>query len=141
MTAREWTTRSPEDTQAAGAAFAAELTAPVAALYGDLGSGKTCFVKGAARALGVTDSVNSPTYALVNWYRGARSVAHIDAYRLKSPGELFGLGFEDILAGGHLCFIEWADKVESFLPADTVRVRFTTVSDTERRIEIVSSPF
>ena len=140
MNGREWTTPDPDGTQAAGAEFAGTLAgrAQVAALYGDLGSGKTCFVKGAARALGVTDMVNSPTYALVHWYRGARTLVHIDAYRLKTPGEILTLGFEDILTGGHLCFIEWADRIERYLPADTVRVRFTALSDTLRRIQVLN---
>jgi tRNA threonylcarbamoyladenosine biosynthesis protein TsaE len=139
MTAQAWTTRSPEATRAAGAEYA--TTGPglarVTALYGDLGAGKTCFVKGAAAALGVIDNVTSPTYPLINWYRGPRTVVHVDAYRLKSPGEVLSLGFEDILAEGHTCFIEWADKIERFLPADTVRIRFTALSETERRIEVI----
>ena len=141
MTALALTTQSPEATFAAGAEFAAALPADarIIALYGDLGTGKTCFVKGAATALGITDGVTSPTYALVNWYRGRRTVAHIDAYRLKSPGELLGLGFEDILAEGHLCFVEWADRVEGLLPQGTVRIRFTALSDTERRIEVLEA--
>jgi len=131
-------TKSPNATEEAGYQFGLTLAneSRIVGLYGDLVSGKTCFIKGAARALRVTTGVSSPTYSLVNVYSAPRSVTHIDAYRLKSPDELIRIGFEDYVASEGICFIEWADKVEALLPRNTTRIRFKTLSENEREITI-----
>jgi len=131
-------TRSPEETEAIGHKFALGLSDDcVVGLYGDLGAGKTCFVRGAARAFHVSDIVSSPTFSLVNVYRGDRKIVHMDAYRLKSPDEMMRIGFEDYLAEGGICFIEWAERIKGIMPVNSREVRFIIVKDTERDIEII----
>ncbi|OGJ89843.1 MAG: tRNA (adenosine(37)-N6)-threonylcarbamoyltransferase complex ATPase subunit type 1 TsaE [Candidatus Raymondbacteria bacterium RifOxyC12_full_50_8] len=126
---------SPRETEEAGFAFAGQLgPRAVVGLYGDLGSGKTCFVQGAARALRVEGQVNSPTYALVQVYQGKRTVIHMDAYRLKTPDEMLHIGFEDYLAEEAICFIEWADRIQPLMPADALAVRFKAIDATTREI-------
>ena len=128
-------TRTPEETEAAGFDFAGTLPLScVVGLYGDLGSGKTCFVRGAARALDVQGTVSSPTFSLVNVYPGRRGVIHMDAYRLKSPAEMVRIGFEDYLASGGVCFIEWADRLAPLLPRNALKVRFSITGDCLREI-------
>ena len=132
---------SPEATEAAGAAYAGALgPGAVVGLVGGLGSGKTCFVKGAARALGVPGPVNSPTYAIVNVYPGEPAVYHLDAFRLKSADELLGVGFEDIVSAGGVCFIEWADRVRDVLPAGAREVRFRILDADRREITAEDMP-
>lgn len=129
--------RSPAETEALGFDFAGTLgRGAVVALVGDLGTGKTCFVRGAVRALGVPGSVTSPTYSIVNAYSGAAPVFHMDAYRLKSEDEMVRIGFEDYLAQDGFCFIEWADRIPGLVPKTAARVYFTETSATEREIRI-----
>ena len=103
----------------------------VVALTGDLGAGKTCLVKGIAAGLGVTQEVTSPTFTLIHEYP---PLAHVDLYRLDSA---YGIGLEDYLGGQWITVIEWAEKIESLLPAHTKRIRLTALDDTTRRIEVV----
>src|ERR1035437_1534068 len=89
---------SPEETQALASALAAELkSGAVLALHGELGSGKTCFVQGLARALGVRQPVTSPTFTIVNEYRGRCPLVHMDLYRIGDPDELLSIDFENYL--------------------------------------------
>ena len=133
-------TRSPEETEAAGFEFAGTLPENcVVGLYGDLGAGKTCFVRGAAGAFKVKEIVASPTFSLVNIYRGKRTVIHMDAYRLKNPSEMVQIGFEDYLAQGGICFIEWAERIAPLLPAGALQVRFRITGDTAREIDLPKS--
>ena len=129
-------TGSPAETEKAGADFVSSLSAPaVVALFGDLGAGKTCFVKGAAKKLGLAQEVNSPTYAIVNTYDGHIRITHMDAYRLKSEDELMGIGFDDYLAAGGWLFIEWPERIQGLLPDNTVKVNFRITGEYERCIE------
>lgn len=111
-------------------AGAAGGRARVLALYGDLGAGKTAFTKVVAKQLGISESVTSPTFVVMKRYEPSigswRSLVHIDAYRLESVEELVVLGFWDwLLESNTLIIIEWADKVESLLPTDTYKLRFS----------------
>lgn len=104
----------------------------VLALDGDLGSGKTSFVRGCCASLGVADlgEVTSPTYALVHEYPSARGpIIHADLYRLRQGEELDQLGWDDLLAGAHVAFVEWPERATHRLPADTIRLRFAHVPE------------
>lgn len=106
----------------------------VVAFYAEMGTGKTTFTAALARALGVEDSVNSPTFAILNEYRDIMGapIYHFDFYRLRSAAEAVDLGFEDYFYSGRLCLIEWPEIVEEILPEDCVRVRITTEADGSR---------
>jgi tRNA threonylcarbamoyladenosine biosynthesis protein TsaE len=131
------TAATPADTAAAGEALGRTLGAgDVVALYGELGAGKTCFVQGLVRGLDVTGHATSPTFVLVNEYRGRRPVYHVDAYRTTTLTELVDLGLLDLLGGDGVTLVEWADKAEPLLPERTVRVRIDGVGDEPRVITI-----
>jgi tRNA threonylcarbamoyladenosine biosynthesis protein TsaE len=107
------------------------------ALHGDLGSGKTCFVQGLAAALKIARSVTSPTFIIVNEYRGERPLFHIDLYRLNSAGEAAGVGLEEYIEADGITAIEWAERAADILPAETVHISFETAAhQSERRIAI-----
>ena len=120
----EFVTHSREETQALGARLADALDAGrVVAFTGDLGAGKTAFVSGMARALGVEERVTSPTFTIVNEYEGGRlPLFHFDMYRLGSADELFHIGWEDYLARGGVCAVEWSENVAEAIEDGAVRV-------------------
>ena len=131
------TTRSESETAAVGRELAATLSAgDVVLLYGDLGAGKTAFVRGLAEGLGVhRDEVSSPTFTLMQEYRGGRlTLFHVDLYRLNDPREVDELGLDEIAEDG-LMAIEWADR-HPRPPQGSVRVSIEHAGDTERRIVI-----
>jgi tRNA threonylcarbamoyladenosine biosynthesis protein TsaE len=131
------TAATPEDTAAAGAALGRTLgPGDVVALYGELGAGKTCFTQGLVRGLDVLAQATSPTFVLVNEYRGRLPVHHVDAYRTSSLTELVDLGLLDLLGGDGVSILEWADKAEPLLPARTVRVRIDGLGNEPRVIEV-----
>ncbi|HVL89402.1 MAG TPA: tRNA (adenosine(37)-N6)-threonylcarbamoyltransferase complex ATPase subunit type 1 TsaE [Actinomycetota bacterium] len=142
MTRRlECRSRSPEDTRAIAAAVAA-VFAPgdVVALSGDLGAGKTCFVQGAAREMGVTEHVSSPTFVLVREYPSGRiPILHIDVYRLGNLQELVDLGYEEFLDPKQIVLIEWGDAVGPLLPPDYLHIEFHATGDDERTIELIAN--
>ena len=117
-------THSREETEALGARLASALTeGRVVAFTGDLGAGKTAFVAGMAKALGVEERVTSPTFTIVNEYEGGRlPLFHFDMYRLDSADELFHIGWEDYLARGGICAVEWSENVADAIEDDAVRV-------------------
>jgi len=130
-------TTAPEETDAAGERLGATLgPGDVVALSGELGAGKTVFVQGLVRALGVTSWATSPTFVLVNEYRGRLPVHHVDAYRTASLAELLDLGVEEMMDGDGVTIIEWAERLEPVLPPRAVRVRIAGVGDEPRRITI-----
>ena len=114
---------SQQETEELGAALAAQLEAgSVVAFSGDLGVGKTAFVRGMARGLGITQAITSPTFTIVNEYEGGRlSLFHFDMYRLSSSEELFDIGWEDFLARGGICAVEWSENVDDAM-GDCLRV-------------------
>ena len=130
-------TKNEAETEKAGADFAAALPdGSVVAMYGDLGAGKTAFVRGMARGMGIDARVSSPTFTIVNEYLGARELYHFDMYRLASSDELFDIGWEDYLSRGGVCAVEWSENVEDAFEGDEFIVRITKLSDDERKIEI-----
>ena len=128
-------THSEAETEALGASFARGLPAgSVVAFYGELGSGKTAFVRGMARGMDIDTPVSSPTFTIVNEYIGPRSLFHFDMYRLGSAEELFDIGWEDYLGRGGVCAVEWSENVPGAFEGDELRVVFRKLSDTEREI-------
>ena len=115
---------SVEETEQLGQALAEHLgPGTVVAFTGDLGAGKTAFVRGLARGLGIPDRVTSPTFTIVNEYEGGRlPLFHFDMYRLASSEELFDIGWEDYLARGGVCAVEWSENIADALEGDLVRV-------------------
>ena len=120
---QEYLTHSEAETEQAGADFARALPdGKVVAMYGELGSGKTAFVRGMARGMGLTCRVSSPTFTIVNEYEGPRELIHFDMYRLGSSDELFDIGWDDYLARDGVCAVEWSERVSDALPDDTIYV-------------------
>lgn len=121
----KWTTRSPEETRRVGRALAKRLCAgDVVALMGDLGCGKTAFVKGVVDGFGDGEQVVSPTFTLVNEYDGTLPIYHFDVYRLDNPSPEECDWMDDYLFGEGICLIEWAERVEAVLPRETLRITF-----------------
>lgn len=94
-------------------------------LSGDLGVGKTVFTKGFAVGLGVTDTVNSPTFTIVQVYKGRMPFYHFDVYRIEEPEEMEEIGYEDYFYGDGACMIEWAELIEELIPENAVKVRIS----------------
>ena len=134
---QEFITTSESETEALGARLAASLPdGSVVAMYGDLGAGKTAFVRGMARGMGLDCRVSSPTFTIVNEYLGPRELIHFDMYRLSGADELFDIGWEDYLARGAVCAVEWSENVEDAFFGDEIRVRIDKLSQTDRKITI-----
>ena len=134
----DYLSNSVEETEALGAELAGRLEpGDVVAFTGDLGAGKTAFVRGMAQGLGIPQRVTSPTFAIVNEYEGGRlPLFHFDMYRLNSADDLFDIGWEDYLSRGGVCAVEWSENVMDALPEDTVWVRIAREGDTGRSITI-----
>ena len=120
-------TASPAETEAIGAALATELLENEAlprfvALYGDLGVGKTAFVRGVASVLAPGAAVRSPTFALVHEYRGKLPLFHFDMYRITDEDDLYSIGYDDYLARGGVILVEWSENVPYALPDAYLRV-------------------
>ena len=117
----EYLSRSTEETEALGAELARSLRrGDVIAYLGDLGAGKTAFTRGLARGLGCTGRVTSPTFTIVNEYEGEIPLFHFDMYRLGDADELFDIGWEDYLARGGVCAVEWSERITEEIPADAI---------------------
>jgi tRNA threonylcarbamoyladenosine biosynthesis protein TsaE len=110
------------------------------AFHGELGAGKTTFIKALCAELGVHDAMSSPSFSLVNEYHDANGnpVYHFDLYRLKSPQEAFDIGMEEYLYSGNYCFVEWPERAEELLPEETVHVTIR-VANEQREIVAVSA--
>jgi len=129
----EYRSRSEAETEALGRRLAAALVpGAVVAYRGGLGMGKTAFTRGLARGLGYEGRVTSPTFTLVNEYRGGRvPVFHFDVYRLNNPGELWDIGFEDYLEEDGVCVVEWSEQVKEAMPERSVWVSISRHPDNE----------
>lgn len=127
-----------DDTRAIAATLA-ELARPgdLVLLAGDLGAGKTAFAQGFGAALGVTESITSPTFTLVSQYAGRLTMNHLDVYRLEQLGEVDDLGLAEMLDEGGVTLIEWGDAIVPALPADYLEVRFGYgEADDDRALEV-----
>jgi tRNA threonylcarbamoyladenosine biosynthesis protein TsaE len=96
--------------------------AQIFAFYGEMGAGKTTIIKGLCKKLGVTDSMSSPTYSIVNQYNGKKTVYHIDLYRLKTIKEAISIGIEEYLNSKNYCFVEWPEIIGPLLPKDAIKI-------------------
>lgn len=134
-------TYNEEETIQAGKEFAARLKpGDIVACYGDLGSGKTRFIKGICEALGVREHIASPTFTIMNIYRAsAMPVYHFDLYRISSFHELTELGFEEYIAGDALCLIEWAEKAEGVIPGNRYEIYFQLGENENERLLSIGS--
>ncbi len=110
----------------------------VFAMYGAMGVGKTTFVKAVCEELGVNDTINSPTFAIVNEYQTAKNkpVFHFDFYRIEDVEEAYDFGYESYFYSKAICFIEWPERIESILPPDIVNLNFLEEEDGSRTIQI-----
>lgn len=133
-------THNEEETQALGRKFSEKLTpGAIVALSGDLGCGKTAFVKGIVSRFGKSDDVTSPTFTLVNEYDGSLPIYHFDVYRLENPSPQECDWMDDYLFGDGICLIEWADNIRNILPDNTIWVNFSKncdIDESYREIEI-----
>ena len=119
----EYMSHSPEETEHIGEMLGKHLSGgTVLALRGGLGMGKTAFTRGLARGLGYTGRVTSPTFTIVNEYDGATPLFHFDMYRLDGEDDLFDIGWDDYLARGGVCAVEWSERIDSALPPGTLTV-------------------
>ncbi len=134
-------TRSPDETQALGERLGRALAAgDVVALSGELGAGKTAFVQGLARGLGVAGRVSSPTFTIVNEHQGRVPLFHVDFYRLERAAELDAIGFDDYFARGGVVVVEWGDRFPAALPRERLEVRIAITGDEERTLTISGPP-
>lgn len=129
---------SVNETIRAGSEFGKQLSpGDVVCLTGDLGAGKTHFIKGVASFFGVDpDKVNSPTYTLINEYSGEIPVYHFDCYRLKHEQEALEIGAEEYFYGDGVCLVEWPEKIGSLIPDDAIWIKILHLSGSERDILI-----
>ena len=131
----EYLSHSPEETEHIGEMLGRRLRpGTVVAYRGGLGMGKTAFTRGLARGLGCAGRVTSPTFTIVNEYDGATPLFHFDMYRLGSSDELFDIGWEDYLTRGGVCAVEWSERVDDAMPADTLWVDIDRGTDESDRI-------
>ena len=130
-------THTVDETELAGQALAKTLVSgTVVALFGDLGAGKTAFVRGIAKGLNSQSRVTSPTFTIVNEYSGELELFHFDMYRLGSSEELFDIGWEDYLARGGVCVVEWSENVSDAFDGNEIKVTIDKLSDTDRKITL-----
>lgn len=135
-------TNSPEETVNLGMRIGSYLRkGDILALQGSLAAGKTTITKGIAAALGITESVTSPTFTLISEYYGKMTLYHMDVYRLDSTEDFINLGVEEMLYGDGVCVIEWSEKVMKELPEKTIRILLETATDGSRNITIDNWPY
>lgn len=130
---------SLENIQEAASQFVAAMgDNTVFAFYGKMGAGKTTFIKAVCEHLGVTDVINSPTFAIINEYRSdsGELIYHFDFYRINKVEEAFDFGYEDYFYSGALCFIEWPELIEELLPLDVVKVKIEENEAGERIVSL-----
>lgn len=129
---------SESDTFKLGEKVAKQLKkGDVVALSGDLGTGKTAFVKGLARGFGIEEYITSPTFTLVQSYKGPEfNLHHFDVYRISDEDELFETGYEEYLYQGDICVIEWADLITNLIPPQAIWINFERVANCENKRRI-----
>ncbi len=131
-------TSEEELPQVAEAILAAMNNRTVVVFRGEMGAGKTTLIREIVGALGSTDTVTSPTFAIVNQYRGTdgRPIYHFDFYRIEDIREAYDFGYEEYFYSGELCLVEWPEKIEPLLPDEVVTVRIAVDDETTRTFEI-----
>jgi tRNA threonylcarbamoyladenosine biosynthesis protein TsaE len=137
VTERHFSSASPEETHRLGVALGERLRAgDVVLLRGELGAGKTAFVQGLARGFGVPAErrVASPTFTLVNEHAGRAPLYHIDLYRIDDPSELEEIGMRDYFSGRGVAVVEWAERLDRFVPADRVELAILITGAESREI-------
>ena len=133
----EFLTSSEKETEAVGARVARAVSpGAVIAMRGDMGAGKTVFVRGLARELGYTGRVTSPTFTIVNEYLAPVPVFHFDMYRLEGEEDLYGIGWDDYLKRGGVCVVEWSERVEDALGEDVITVAIEPLDFETRKITV-----
>ena len=131
----EFVTNSERETEELGARLAGRLgPGAVIAFTGDLGAGKTAFTRGLARGLGCTGRVTSPTFTVVNEYEGRLPLFHFDLYRLEGEDALYDVGWEDYLARGGVCAVEWSENIADALEEGTISVKICRGDSDSRRV-------
>ncbi|MGN0543335.1 MAG: tRNA (adenosine(37)-N6)-threonylcarbamoyltransferase complex ATPase subunit type 1 TsaE [Acutalibacteraceae bacterium] len=135
-------TESAAETEKIGFLLGESISQPqVVAMFGELGAGKTAFTRGFAKGMGIDCDVSSPTFALVNEYRGKdKTLYHFDMYRISGWDDLYSTGYFDYLDEGAVLIIEWSENIEAVLPENCIRVEITkTENPNERNIEIIGA--
>jgi tRNA threonylcarbamoyladenosine biosynthesis protein TsaE len=132
-------TRSALETQALAEALAGQLPPDTTlALHGNLGVGKTTFVQGLARGLGIQDLITSPTFTIFTLYRGPRQLIHLDAYRLESDQQIDTLMLEDFLVTPYCLAVEWPEKIAGWLPRETWHITLSIEEPGVHRVQLTS---
>lgn len=135
MTICNFRSSSEAETEAFAESFAKKLKAgTLVCFFGDLGAGKTAFVRGAVSYLCPDAFVSSPTYAVMNEYKGEVTVCHFDLYRIVSEDDLISIGFDDTLDGERIVFTEWSENVAELLPYPRYDITITKINEEERSI-------
>ena len=135
-------TESADETEKIGFLLGKSISRQqVVAMFGELGAGKTAFTRGFAKGMGIDSDVSSPTFALVNEYRGKeKTLYHFDMYRISGWDDLYSTGYFDYLDEGAVLIIEWSENIEAVLPENCIRVEITkTENPNERNIEIIGA--
>jgi tRNA threonylcarbamoyladenosine biosynthesis protein TsaE len=147
----EYISKSAEETKSISKLIISKLRGgTVIALSGDLGSGKTTFVKGVARELCISDTISSPTFVIIKEYNtklpnrksslaSIKKLVHIDCYRLKSYKDAINLGISDYFDNDFLTIIEWPEKIKEILPIDTILIKFQYLSKDKRKITVINN--
>ncbi len=126
----KYITNSYEETERVAAELAKSLKGgEVIAMYGDLGAGKTAFVRGLARALGIEGHITSPTFTIMNAYNGRLPLYHFDVYRIADPDEMYEIGYDEYIGSDGVCVIEWAELIEDILPDEYIKINIKKDSE------------
>ena len=135
MSTKVWHTCDPEETRKVGEEIAKQLSpGKVVGLFGDMGSGKTVLAQGICRGLGVEEPVTSPSFVLVQEYRGMVRVYHMDLYRIRDFGELEEIGYEEYFYGDGVCIVEWPERAGPLWPDDALSVHLKRLGRWEREV-------
>lgn len=139
MKSLTFSSRSPEETIQFASRWGAQLpSGSIVVLSGNLGSGKTVFVKGVAKGFGVKEVVTSPTFVFINEYKGRIPIYHLDLYRTDASLEAESVGYEEYLQPDGVTLIEWGEKIKDSLPKKAIWVEFEILGENKRKIEIAS---
>ena len=134
----EKNSNSPDITMSIGFEFSQEIKAgDIIAIEGEIGAGKTTFIKGVLKGLGYKGNVNSPTYTLINEYQANSKIIHIDCYREKNINRWIDIGFIDYLNDNNIIIIEWPEYIRKILPSDTIDIYIKHIEESIREIKIL----